>query len=219
MKKFTTALLACYLVDPAIAVDSCTDFCSKYLGKPCDTLCVDEDFCQTLMWKTPEKTEVCQFEGEKSCPDTLPVKCNEAEWLLSAGEILSASSHNRHAQAHNKKPESKPAKKAAPTVIIIGAGMSGASAANALVAAGYKVTIVEARNRIGGRTWTDRKSLSKPVDLGAGWIHEADGNPITDLCKKYKIAITPTDYENAVLYDQDGESVSEADSAASDKIF
>ena len=65
--------------------------------------------------------------------------------------------------------------------------MSGASAANALVAKGYTVTMVEARDRIGGRTHTDRTSLSKPVDLGAGWIHEAVGNPITDLCKKYNI--------------------------------
>jgi monoamine oxidase len=75
----------------------------------------------------------------------------------------------------------------APSVTIIGAGMSGASAANALVAKGYSVTIVEARDRIGGRTHTDRTSLSKPVDLGAGWIHEAVGNPITSLCKKYNI--------------------------------
>ena len=65
--------------------------------------------------------------------------------------------------------------------------MSGASAANALVAKGFKVTMVEARDRIGGRTHTDRTSLSKPVDLGAGWIHEADGNPITKLCATYNI--------------------------------
>jgi monoamine oxidase len=49
--------------------------------------------------------------------------------------------------------------------------MSGASAANALVAKGFTVTMVEARDRIGGRTYTDRTSLSKPVDLGGGWIH------------------------------------------------
>lgn len=59
----------------------------------------------------------------------------------------------------------------AASVTIIGAGMSGASAANALVAKGFTVTMVEARDRIGGRTYTDRTSLSKPVDLGGGWIH------------------------------------------------
>ena len=53
------------------------------------------------------------------------------------------------------------------SVIIIGAGISGASAANVLVAKGFNVTIIEARNRIGGRIHTDRTTLSKPVDLGA----------------------------------------------------
>ena len=64
-----------------------------------------------------------------------------------------------------------PASANSPSVIVIGAGMSGASAANALVAKGFTVTMVEARDRIGGRTYTDRTSLSKPVDLGGGWIH------------------------------------------------
>jgi monoamine oxidase len=97
--------------------------------------------------------------------------------------------------------------------------LSGASAANALVAAGYTVTILEARNRIGGRSWTDRKTLSKPVDLGAGWIHEADNNPITDLCEEYNIALTPTDYENAVLYGTDGKEVTDAVQDAADELF
>ncbi len=49
--------------------------------------------------------------------------------------------------------------------------MSGASATNALVAKGFTVTMVEARVRFGGRTYTDRTSITKPVDLGGGWIH------------------------------------------------
>ena len=174
------------------------------------------------MWTTSDKTEVCQFDGSESCPDKIPVKCIEAERLLSVEEMLSTTGQNRYAQALNGSRKAKPTKpttKGAPTVTIIGAGMSGSSAANALVAAGYTVTIVEARNRIGGRTWTDRKSLSKPVDLGAGWIHEADGNPITDLCKKYKIKTTPTDYENAVLYGTDGKEVTDAVSGLADKTY
>ena len=71
--------------------------------------------------------------------------------------------------------------KAAPTVIIIGAGISGASAANALFKKGFNVTMIEARDRIGGRIFTDRATLSAPVDLGASWIHKHEGNPITDL--------------------------------------
>ena len=78
-----TLFLASYLANPAAAADSCTDFCSTYLGYPCKTLCENEDSCQNLMWTTSERTEVCQFDGSESCPDNLPVKCIEAERLLS----------------------------------------------------------------------------------------------------------------------------------------
>ena len=57
-------------------------------------------------------------------------------------------------------------------IIIIGAGAAGLMAAYTLVKAGKKVTILEARNRIGGRIHTiNNKSFSKPVELGAEFIH------------------------------------------------
>lgn len=62
---------------------------------------------------------------------------------------------------------------------IIGAGIAGISAAHILDASGREVEIIEARNRIGGRINTDR-SLGFAADLGASWLHGADGNPLTD---------------------------------------
>ncbi len=45
-------------------------------------------------------------------------------------------------------------------VIIIGAGISGISAARKLVnTGGYDVTVLEARDRTGGRIWTDKAGL------------------------------------------------------------
>jgi monoamine oxidase len=64
--------------------------------------------------------------------------------------------------------------------IVIGAGMSGVTAARLLAQAGHRVVLLEGRDRIGGRTWTD-DAIGVPVDLGASWIHGIDGNPLTAL--------------------------------------
>jgi monoamine oxidase len=61
-------------------------------------------------------------------------------------------------------------------VAIIGAGVSGLAAANCLVNAGLDVTVLEARDRIGGRVWTTAPpGVVMPVELGAEFLHgEAD---------------------------------------------
>jgi len=65
------------------------------------------------------------------------------------------------------------------SVIVIGAGVAGLAAAQRLRNVGVTVTVLEARNRIGGRVWTDRSVLGYACDMGAGWIHGPDGaNPI-----------------------------------------
>lgn len=53
--------------------------------------------------------------------------------------------------------------------VIIGAGVAGLAAAQRLLAAGMQPLVLEARDRIGGRVWTDRSHA--PVELGAEFIH------------------------------------------------
>jgi monoamine oxidase len=57
-------------------------------------------------------------------------------------------------------------------VVVIGAGAAGISAARALQEKGIDVLILEARERIGGRVWTQRdRGISVPIELGAEFIH------------------------------------------------
>lgn len=56
-------------------------------------------------------------------------------------------------------------------IIILGAGASGIAAARRLHDAGVVVQVLEARDRIGGRIWTDHEFASFPLELGAEFIH------------------------------------------------
>ncbi|MGH6696276.1 flavin monoamine oxidase family protein [Sphingopyxis sp.] len=55
-------------------------------------------------------------------------------------------------------------------VIVIGAGFAGLTAARELKQQGYRVLVLEARDRIGGRTYTD-DFAGQPTELGGTWVH------------------------------------------------
>jgi monoamine oxidase len=65
-------------------------------------------------------------------------------------------------------------------VVIIGAGAAGIAAARQLNRLGKRYILVEARQRAGGRMYTDT-SLGQPFDGGATYIHFAETNPWTDI--------------------------------------
>lgn len=69
-------------------------------------------------------------------------------------------------------------------IVILGAGVAGLAAASRLYEHGFRnVTILEARDRPGGRTF------SKPfgdayIECGAQWIHGQEGNVVYQLAKE-----------------------------------
>lgn len=79
-------------------------------------------------------------------------------------------------------------------VLVIGAGMAGLVAARLLHDSGCHVTVLEARDRLGGRIWTDQR-WGAPCDLGASWIHGADHNPLSNWCQTLGIELAITSEE------------------------
>jgi len=105
-------------------------------------------------------------------------------------------------------------------VLVVGAGIAGLAAARALALGGQRVVVLEARDRIGGRTWTDA-SLGVPVDLGASWIHGVDGNPLWALASafgidtvEFKVGSFQFDGRPIAWHDPSGAALSAEDTSA-----
>ena len=74
-----------------------------------------------------------------------------------------------------------------PDILIVGAGAAGLSAAVQLARAGMQVSILEGRDRIGGRIFTKTDPVcNAPVELGAEFIHGCPPE-IWDLLRRHKI--------------------------------
>ncbi|SPO35254.1 uncharacterized protein PSFLO_00725 [Pseudozyma flocculosa] len=112
-----------------------------------------------------------------------------------------------------------------PHVVVLGGGIAGLTAARNLAAHGINVTLLEARNRLGGRIHTSHfhhgghdgdqgctspspstaATTSRPVDLGASFIHGIVGNPLIDLAKEVPLAIArPNEASTRYLLDRSG---------------
>ncbi|MEL7231600.1 MAG: FAD-dependent oxidoreductase [Pseudomonadota bacterium] len=102
--------------------------------------------------------------------------------IFFAGEAVYPNRNSTVHAAHESGRRTAKAvlKTNAQRIGIIGAGISGLTAAHMLSERGRAVTVLEARDRIGGRIWTD-ESLGFPIDLGASWIHGVKQNPLTRL--------------------------------------
>ncbi|XP_060944266.1 amine oxidase [flavin-containing] [Limanda limanda] len=71
-------------------------------------------------------------------------------------------------------------------VIVVGGGISGLSAAKLLKSQGLNPVVLEARNRVGGRTFTVQNKETKWVDLGGAYIGPTQ-NRILRLAKEYNV--------------------------------
>jgi monoamine oxidase len=115
-----------------------------------------------------------------------------------AGVALTVGSRAQATQT----PEQPPLREA--EALVVGAGIAGLRAAQMLRQKNLYVIVLEARERIGGRVWTDRSWENVPLDLGASWIHGITGNPLTALALSLSLKTLPTKYDVATLYNARG---------------
>lgn len=104
----------------------------------------------------------------------------------------------------------------APKIAIVGAGIAGLNAAYQLKKAGYRATIYEASNRVGGRMYTVHDAIGENtwVNLGAEYINSDHENMIA-LAEELNVPLldrfTPDELALQNLYYFDGRTISDAE--------
>lgn len=85
--------------------------------------------------------------------------------------------------------------------VVIGAGLAGLAAGYKLKNAGWKVTILEGRDRIGGRVFSHKDQPSGLIcELGAEWVGESHER-IKALCRDFGIPLQKHQFEDFLLRD------------------
>lgn len=86
--------------------------------------------------------------------------------------------------------------------VVVGAGFAGLTAARGLSRQGLAVHIVEARNRIGGRTWLDHR-LGRELEIGGTWVHWTQPHVWAELTR-YGLETTPSPEPERAFWWADG---------------
>ena len=100
------------------------------------------------------------------------------------------------------------------TVLVIGAGLSGLAAATKLADSGFRVCVLEGKDRVGGRVWSHviysrDKTEYAVADLGGSILTTINGNPLATVAKQLDLPlkkIEATASRKTPIYDlgQDG---------------
>lgn len=73
-------------------------------------------------------------------------------------------------------------------IVVVGAGLAGLTCAYRLHQSGHDVTVLEARDRVGGRTWSTTLDNGAVVERGGEWIDLSHG-PLRDLCAELGLSL------------------------------
>ncbi|KAF5976587.1 YjgF/Yer057p/UK114 family [Fusarium bulbicola] len=121
------------------------------------------------------------------------------EWLFEVDAVL--------VRPCIAKPPAKSLPRCSVDVVIIGGGLAGLTAATKLQEHGLSCLVLEARNRVGGKTWSrPTQDASGIVDLGAGWLNDVNQLRIYQLAKRFGAEFLEQKVTGlCVLEDKDGQ--------------
>ena len=91
-----------------------------------------------------------------------------------------------------------------PDVVIIGAGAAGIGAGIGLLRHGVSFAIIEAKQRIGGRAYSETSSLGHLWDQGCHWFHTADRNVLRSIADRLGHGYRKEPYGGGFKAFQDG---------------
>lgn len=81
-------------------------------------------------------------------------------------------------------------------VLVVGAGFAGLATALAVHDAGASVTVLEARERVGGRVWSSQLDNGAVIELGAEWIFPSF-TVLRELADRFELSIAETGIDYA----------------------
>ncbi|XP_043700660.1 lysine-specific histone demethylase 1 homolog 2-like [Telopea speciosissima] len=139
--------------------------------------------------------------------------CSAYDFLLSHGYINFGVSLSITSQIPHEGTEG--------SVIIVGSGLAGLAAARQLLSFGFKVVVIEGRNRPGGRVYTQKmgqKDKLAAVDLGGSVITGIHANPLGVLARQLSIPLHKV-RDKCPLYNPNGAPVGEEIDSKVEIIF
>jgi hypothetical protein len=123
---------------------------------------------------------------------------------LVSGAALAATAAALHPTAATAAPPpADRGRERTADVVVVAAGLAGLSAARTLTGAGRSVVVLEARDRVGGRTLNHRVSGGHVADLGGTWIGPTQ-NAVAALAAELGLATFAQVDDGDAVYYRDG---------------